>query len=211
MIDAQCDHAGKLGAIRNQGERQTCLAFVTSDLNSVANSTSHLSVEYLCHHAAKATPGWKPGMGFTMGSVLGAAAKPGQPKEDQYPYQPTAHGAPLTVPSTELAPLFASTFKQRNVAVDVAIKAVQSGKPVGLVLALTQSLFTPVNGIVAYDAHVIPGEYHALIAVGVGKHQETDEQYVLLRNSWGDLWGTSGHAWVPERHIRLHLHEAFSI
>lgn len=56
-----------------------------------------------------------------------------------------------------------------------------------------------------YDAMVLPGQYHAMVAVGVGSHKVTNESYLLLRNSWGTKWGVDGHAWVPRSHLDLHL------
>lgn len=53
MIEIQVDRSEVLGAARYQGLRPTCIAFTMSDLNAGAHKTGPLSVEYLCHHAAR--------------------------------------------------------------------------------------------------------------------------------------------------------------
>ena len=77
MIEVQVDHSRALGEARDQGMRPTCLAFAAADLNAAFNATKHLSVEFLCHYAARLTPSWTTGDGFTIDAVLGAASDPG--------------------------------------------------------------------------------------------------------------------------------------
>jgi C1A family cysteine protease len=209
MIAVEADHSGQLGAVRHQGKRPTCLAFAASDLNSFSNSTEHLSVEYLCHHAAKLTSDWHPGLGFTADVVLAAVAAPGQPHEHKYPYSGDDHNAPLRVPAPELGPLVCSATKARGLQVADVIDAVSAGEVVGIIVAVTVSLFHPKLGIVDFDENVLPGQYHAMLAVGVGTHKDTGESFVLVRNSWGAGWGVGGHAWISQKHLALHLHEGF--
>lgn len=209
MIDVDSDHSNRMGEARSQGLRPTCLAFAASDLNAVANRKGHLSVEFLCHHAAKLAVDWQPDHGFALEEVLGAVAAPGQPEEGDYPYVPDAPDTPLTAPSAHLAPLFASPTRARNLADDEVIRRVRAGEAVGVVVAVTQSLYYPKAGIVEFDPFVLPDLYHALIAVGLGTHATTGERHALVRNSWGTGWGLNGHAWISEKHLSLHLHEGF--
>lgn len=211
MITVQADHSCELGAVRQQGKRPTCLAFAASDLNSFSNSTSHLSVEYLCHHAARLTGDWQPGTGFSTDSVLGAVATPGQPHEDSYPYRCEEHDAPLQAPAAGLGPLVCSQTQARGLATTQVLDAVAGGAVVGLVIAVTKSLFYPKQGLIEFDSLVLPDQYHALVAVGTGIHTTTGEPYVLVRNSWGPSWGIAGHAWVPASHLAVHLHEGFRV
>lgn len=211
MIKVEVNHSDRLGPSRNQGMRPTCLAFTTSDLNAFANATPHLSVEYMCHYAAKGGQNWLPGDGFTMEQILAAVENPGQPEEGNYPYLGNSHDAPLQVPPSNLLPLYASKPKKRNLSLSEVVTHIRQGHAVGMVVAVTKSLFYPTTGIVTFDPYVIPDQFHAMVAVGVGVHRQSSERHVLLRNSWGDGWGNQGHAWMSERHLELHMQEGFLV
>ncbi|CAB3760471.1 hypothetical protein B7G54_34780 [Burkholderia puraquae] len=211
MIEVEVNHSERLGPPRNQGRRPTCLVFTTSDLNAFANATAHLSVEFLCHHAAKAEESWEPGDGFTVDQVFMAVASPGQPEEHIYPYRPDSQDAPLQAPPIGLMPLYRSPSNKRALALSEVTALVRQGRAVGVVMAVTKSLFYPRDGIVEFDPYVIPDQFHAMVAVGVGTHRTTNETHIYLRNSWGAEWGNQGHAWVPERHLRLHMQEGFAV
>lgn len=211
MIDVEVDHSDRLGPSRNQGVRPTCLAFTASDLNAFVNTTPHLSVEYMCHHAAQIGPDWQPGDGFTMEQILAAVASPGQPEEGIYPYRGDLHDAPLQIPPANLRPLYASRSKRRDLSLSEIVAHIRQGQAVGVVVAVTKSLFYPTDGIVKFDSYVIPDQLHAMVALGVGTHRQSSETYILLRNSWGERWGNQGHAWVPERYLQLHMQEGFLV
>jgi hypothetical protein len=91
------------------------------------------------------------------------------------------------------------------------IDKLRFGTPVGIVIGVSKSLYTPQDGVVDFDPMAIPDLYHALIAVGVGCHKGTGETHVLLRNSWGTQWGSNGHAWMSKPHLDVHLQEGFVI
>lgn len=209
MIFVEVNHSERLGPSRNQGIRPTCLAFTMSDLNAFAHATPHLSVEYLCHHAAQVGQNWQPGDGFTMDQILTAVSSPGQPEECAYPYFESSHDAPLRVPPSNLLPLYTSQPKRRNLELSEVVVHITQGHAVGMVMAVTKSIFYPSSGIIEFDPYVIPDQFHAMVAVGLGKHRQTNERYFLLRNSWGEKWGNLGHAWVSERHLELHMQEGF--
>lgn len=211
MIEVEVNHSALLGPPRNQGRRPTCLAFTASDLNAFANATAHLSVEFLCHHAAKVDGGWEPGDGFTVDQVFAAVMSPGQPEEVIYPYRAEAHDAPLQAPPGGLMPLYRSPSNARALALSEVVALVRNGRAVGVVVAVTKSLFYPIDGMVAFDPFVIPDQFHAMVAVGVGTHRLSSETHIYLRNSWGAGWGNQGHAWVSERHLKLHMQEGFSV
>lgn len=211
MIDVEVNHSDRLGSSRDQGVRPTCLAFATSDLNAFANETPHLSVEFMCHYAAKLEKDWQPGDGFTMEQILAAVESPGQPEEGIYPYRRDSQDAPLHVPPPNLQPLYVGQPKGRGLSLADVVAQLRSGRAVGVVVAVTKSLFYPASGIVEFDPYVIPEQFHAMVAVGVGTHRQSNEQYILLRNSWGTGWGSQGHAWVSERHLQLHMQEGFLV
>lgn len=89
------------------------------------------------------------------------------------------------------------------------VSALDQGHVVGLVTRVTVGLFAPAEGVVAHDVNVLPGQYHALLAVGWGVATDSGVRHVLVRNSWSDGWGLAGHAWLPEPFVQLHVVEAF--
>ncbi len=211
MITAEVDLSARLGAVRDQGPRPTCLIFAGSDLNAAANGVEHLSAEFLCHHAAKLAGDWQPGRGFQMDHVLGAVHAPGQPLEQFYPYQRECDDAPLTAPTGEMVLYSSPAARRLDLTSADVLTYLHGGKPVGLIIQVCQALMTPKNGVIEFDPLVLPDQYHALIGVGVGKSVEADEEFVLLRNSWGDSWGNVGHAWMSITLLDLLLVEGFMI
>lgn len=211
MITSQVDFSAHLGAARDQGPRPTCLVFAASDLNAAAHGAAHLSAEHLCHSAAKACGDWHPGRGFQLEHVLGAVGAPGQPLEALYPYQPDGHDAPLKPPPDGHKLYTSPSARQQDLTTADVIGLVRSGKPIGLVIQVCEALFSPVDGVVAFDPYVIPDQYHAVLAVGLGVDAATGHSHVLVRNSWGPSWGLGGHAWMSVALLDVLLVESFLI
>jgi hypothetical protein len=82
------------------------------------------------------------------------------------------------------------------------VQTLRSGTPIGLGLELTESFCRPVNGIITFEADTLPGERHAVAAVGLGWSQA--DPYFLVRNSWGAGWGVQGNAWLPATYVQSH-------
>lgn len=211
MIQVQVDRSVELGAARYQGLRPTCIAFTMSDLNAGAHKSGPLSVEYLCHHAARLARDWKPHLGFTVDDALTAMQQPGQPHEHLYPYQEEAADTPLNTPPSDVGHLYASPHRGRDLDYGDLVRHVADGELVGAVISVSESLYHPHDGVVRFDPMMIPDLYHGVIAAGLGRHVHTGEQHVLVRNSWGTGWGVQGHAWIPKAHLQLHLVEGFLV
>lgn len=209
MMNVEVDLSDLFGAARHQGMRLTCLAFAASDLNRIAASApSELSPEFLYQMAGALTPGWSPGAGLYLLPTLQAVGMPGQPLEQAFPYQT----APPETVQTPTPPAGASMYVSllRPIAPTAAAVAsqLQQGHPVGLVVESTPTLFRPVDGVVQFTPQILPDRAHAVLAVGAGV-SPNGELHILIRNSWGSGWGTSGHAWLPKDYIELHALEAF--
>ncbi|MCB5188875.1 C1 family peptidase [Methylobacillus caricis] len=210
MIEVSIDNSAALGAVRNQGCRPTCLVFVVSDINSYANVTGELSVEYLAHHAANLTPNWN-GEGFMVSTVTHAVETFGQPHESLHPYNINDLYAPKTPPPSNLQPFYKVKFNNIDLGMDEVISTIEKGNIVGIAVAVTTSLYYPVDNLVEFESNVLPGEYHALVVTGLGKHKDSTELYFKVRNSWGDAWGVGGYAWLPKSYLDLHLYGTFSL
>lgn len=212
MISVAINLSTALGAARNQGSRPTCLAFTSSDFNQMANSVgAPLSVEYLCHGLARHCPGWKPGQGFSLNSAISALQSHGQPVETSYQYLSASAAKPLEPAPTGMSPLYTCAATKRNLSTQDVISSVNGGSAVALIVRITQTFYNPVNGIVEFSSSYVPNALHALLAVGVGVHKDSKQTHVLIRNSWGNVWGSNGHAWLPRQYLDNHLLGSFAL
>jgi C1A family cysteine protease len=109
-----------------------------------------------------------------------------------------------------VAKLHRKVARNQDLSISEIAPTIQSGEPVGIVLAVTPSLHQPVNGVVEFQTGVIADQYHAMSVVGLGASADKHTHY-LVRNSWGRTWGNDGHAWIPERHLHRHTIRAFMI
>lgn len=196
------DLTQSLGAVREQGDRPTCMAFAISELHRHgAQAVELLSAEYLYRAAAGLMPSWQPHTGLALGAVLQAVNAPGQPCEQDCPYEleEPKHTPPL-IPAVS-GQLHTTLATASHINVDDLKKRVEDGRPVGLVLQLTDTFLMPQAGIVEYSDLVVSNENHAVVAAGLGTHISTAEPHFLVRNTWGPSWGNSGSAWLPTRYI----------
>ena len=88
---------------------------------------------------------------------------------------------------------------------------IDNGITVGIAIAVTPSLYRPVNGVVNHDVNALVDTYHAMIATGYGENYSSAERYLKVRNSWGSGWGLEGYAWLPQSFLDLHLIGTFRI
>jgi hypothetical protein len=209
MISATLDHSKSFGPARHQGMRLTCLAFAVSDLNQlVSGAPDILSPEFLYQMAGSRIQGWVPGSGLYLIQTLGAAARPGQPLETDFPYQAAATPvatAPTVPAGTQL---FASQLQPLDPRSVIVCDHIKRGSAVGLIVECTDTLYKPVDGVVTFTPMILPNRAHAVLAVGLGK-SSAGEDHVLVRNSWGSAWGVNGYAWLPMQYIDMHAREAF--
>ena len=217
-IIASVDLSVDWGPSHFQGKRATCLAFALSDLNRHANNvTPALSAEYLYRSAAKRMPSWQAGHGLHLMPALEAVAQPGQPTALACPYatdEPAEQPPNLpTLPTiaTSVSRLYASPVQVTDVDTSKIAAELLSGNPVGLVIKLTESFYTPVVGAVDFSHKVLDGLHHAVVAIGLGIHGTTQEPHIRIRNSWGTGWGDGGKAWLPFKYVDIHAVMAFKV
>ena len=210
-VQTMVDLTAQLGEVRCQASRPTCLAFALSELHRHGGGLPLLSPEYLYRAAANLMPDWEPDMGLELGASISALAGPGQPKEEDCPYASAEPAeAPPHVPSLSAA-LHAANATAVHVDVQKLADTVTGGKPVGLVLQLTDTFMAPQAGVVEYSDLVVSSENHAVVAAGVGRHRATNEPHFLVRNTWGRSWGNHGSAWIPVQYVSKFGLAAFEV
>jgi papain like protease len=195
----------KLSSARDQGARSTCLAFTFSDLNRInAALQFDLSAEYLYQAAAANSPSWIPDSGLLIDDGRHALEHVGQPAESVFPYAAAEPTHPLPV-LPGLQPSYAMKTRYHTGAVRDILAMLGRGEPLALGMVLSQEFFHPVDGVIDYSPMSIPNSGHAVLGVGIGKHQSTGDDYLLIRNSWGPTWGDAGYAWLPAAYLSTHV------
>ncbi len=201
MIDrVDMDLRGRLLGIRDQGPRPTCLAHaVTAAHENARAAFTPLSPDYLHFFAAQITP---PPSGVSMEQVALALRTQGQVEEAHCPYS-------LTDPPTGWRPPtgireYRRASEHKDADIDAVADWILQGQVPVLGISLPESFFTPKAPWVLTSHGSIRG-LHAVAAVGVGYHGGT--RAILVRNSWGEDWGSRGHVWLEETFLIRHLKE----
>lgn len=208
---AAVDLRPSLPAVRDQGQRGTCLAFAVTAAHEIARSApavpDDLSEEALYWGCKRTDGNWVGGTTFDSASA--AIARWGQPLEIVWPYDGTrADGVAYAAPSRAGSK---GWFKSglRRVATDLSdVRTfLGAGTPVALGLTVFDTLFSPdpTGRIQEPAAGSVPRGRHAVLAVG---HQANE---LLIRNSWGGSWALNGYAWISDGYIERHLHSAWVI
>jgi C1A family cysteine protease len=152
-----------------------------------------LSAEYLFYHGVQCSVGKDPSIGLTFEEVTEALSKHGQPAEAEWPYS-QAQPNPWIPPS--VSQRWFGKLKEATADSIIAITALlRRASPVVLGLQLSSAFVGPLPADFSIRGDGAGFGGHAVLAVGLGRRRN-DEQYFLIRNSWGRAWGDNGHAWL---------------
>jgi hypothetical protein len=135
--------------------------------------------------------------------MMTAIEKDGQPREEGWPYLATLPSdLSLWKPPSHVGPLFYHTSYQKPVVEMYAV--LKRGFPIILAMTISDAFYRPDNeGIISGNEPIDPTRRHAVIAVGYGNHG--NDRVILVRNSWGELWGCFGYGWITEAYLMPRL------
>ncbi|WP_437661312.1 C1 family peptidase [Sorangium sp. So ce1182] len=199
------DLRDKLRHVRDQGPRPTCLVFAATAAHEAhLVSDEYFSVEYLFYHGALRSHS-NPNRGLSQNALAAALEYDGQPKEAAWPYlTKSPKKVEWSVPSTVAGAVYRAKADFVIRTVDDIRATLAIGTPVVLTIGISPSFYIPdVNARIFNIAGEPETAKHALVAVGAG-HDEKGA-YLLVRNSWGDTWGESGHAWLHEEYVGVRM------
>ncbi len=199
-VTVLCDLRSRLGVARDQGPRPTCLAFAASDAHAAARSDLQpLSAEWAYYHALQRNGGG-PADGATLPAMLDTLRLDGQPYETAWPYRSSAITSSTWKPPKLVGKLFRRASEVANPTLPQLLALLHSGTVVLLTMTLSDAFYRPgKDAIVDASEPVDPSRRHAIVAVAHARDARGD--LVLVRNSWGALWGDAGHAWLAESYL----------
>jgi hypothetical protein len=214
----QVDLCPQLPAIRDQGQRSTCLAFAVTAGHEVARADGtkideDLSEEALywgCKHLVGSNT-----VGTSFKSVQGALGKWGQPLEEVWPYDPKRDDRHSYRPPVK--PRGGSWYRARLAKIELSVERARaelaSGRAVVLGILMTSGFLVPAGNCIP-----APGQRertfgrHAVLLVGYQDDRAKPGQGAfIIRNSWGGSWETGGYAWLPYAYVNDLAQEAWII
>ena len=202
MISFDVDMRPDFGPVRDQGRRQTCLAFAASDAHSVVHRrpTVELSAEYAHYSACMRMPTFDPKQGTSGGAMLEALAADGQPPEQGWPY---LAALPSDISNYNPPANVQDVVRHQGKALgslDQADSEIRKFWPVIFGLSLSAPFFKLAGSQVLKDDgdRKVIGR-HAVLAVGL--FSEGTQKGYLIRNSWGSKWGDAGYGFISREYI----------
>ncbi len=198
------DLRSQFGPARDQDPRPTCMAFAASDAHAAARGALQpLSAEWAYYHGLQ-RDGTAPHAGVTMCGMLEALRLDGQPEEAAWPYIPKLFTDVASWKPPTASPIFRRNSALQTFTVAAILGCLDAEHPVLLTMSISKSFRLPdSDGVIDAIEPLESKRVHALVAVGHGHRQA--EKFILVRNSWGDVWGEEGHAWVAVTYLSPRL------
>lgn len=187
--------------IRDQGKRGSCLPMSVSAIHEFDLAyKGYLSAEALYFGAASRMEDWRPFGGIRPSEIAIALEEDGQPAEKLWPYLSIEVESVDEWPVPDhLEEVWKSKLDWFKADWNETIRLLKDEAPVVAILNITDSFLKPnPNGLLLFQPEENPIGCHAVVFVGIGQSNTSDEEALLIRNSWGDSWGDNGHAWFSQ-------------
>ena len=201
-----CDLRHMFGNVRDQYSRPTCVAFAVSDAHAaVRPNWNELSCEYAFFQAISRHKS-DSNDGVSLENILEVIYRIGQPLEQIWPYLMEAPNNLVDWQPPQIdGILFKRNSKIMQCAVIEILRKLVSGLPVILTICLSEAFFSnwDDNGIL--DSSYAPDQTMRHAVVAVGFMSRNNENFILIRNSWGVEWCINGYGWVSEHYLTLAL------
>lgn len=212
------DFRAALGPARHQGRRPTCLSFAASDVHQHARQHPDIfCVEWLYYHVSQYA-GTGPQSGTTVPDTRAVLKASGQPIERVWPYSPYPPHPSRWSPPAATSKVMTCGSAGCSTGLRGIRQEIDADIPVVIGLYTSMTFNDPTSWDYAGSEVILGADDglpidrtrgHAVVVVGRGDYG--GELVVLLRNSWGALWGHQGHAWVRESYLGPRLVDAFVI
>lgn len=218
-LPSRVDLRPSLPTVRDQGARNTCLAFAVTTAHEVIRNghsgvIEDLSEEVLYWGCKQIDGDGEPGSVFL--SAAAALMQWGQPREELWPYNDNRDDTCLSYrpPNGALDATICFKAPMRRIAANIQnIKSWLSRRyTVALGIILYQSFYTPFQGTIPLpvsDEELTEG--HAVLVVGYEDGSASGGGFLILRNSWGLDWGERGYGYLPYAYIDLYGGEAWVV
>src|SRR4051812_32136202 len=165
-VDTDIDLRNACHAVRDQGDRSTCLACASSDAHAMFHSCPPLSAEFLFYHAIQLATVGNPVDGILFEEAAAALAQNGQPAELEWPYSIVQPDPWIPAPVTKI--WHGRLDHSKADAASAISQLVMDGRPVVLGIQLSAAFLAPTlpNFIIPAAGAGFGG--HAVLVVGVG-------------------------------------------
>ena len=198
------DISDLLGCVRNQGFRDTCLAFATSAAHEVLQKIEckYLSVEWLFYNSIRYSSD-PPTRGANLLSIANSICNHGQPYESFWPFNEYQDYSNWHPPGEPEVLFYANCELSTKVDIAMILRNLENGVPSVVTINIDQS-FRNLR-LLDNNAYVQCSEvsknfgHHAVLITGYGILD--DSIFLKMRNSWGENWGVKGYAWINENDL----------
>ncbi len=207
MLHCTVDLRRKLGDVRDQGNRPTCLAFAFTAAHEAGQvPTEDLSEEFLvwqCHRRGNNVT-----TGLNLGAVIAGLRDDGQPLEVAWPYSLVQPAIITYEPpdSVRAATIYCPAAIHRlPLPLGDALRAnLDAGFPAVLAVRMWESFMMASRGMIPLPKINLEQslDSHSVLVVGYG--YDNNQLQFLFRNSWGDDWGEGGHGLLPVEYVDAH-------
>jgi len=201
-----------LPAIRDQGNRGTCLAFAVTAAHEVEHVwedkvIGRLSEEVLFWGGRQFEKGGPTDSGgISTWSVGQALNKWGQPEASLWPYddQRSTNSLDYQPPAEAIDPsnCFRASIDRKSLVLDIC-GCLKQGRAVVIAVRMAEQWYDSSDGWIAMPPPTdIILDNHAVLLVGFSKDASVPGGgYFIIRNSWSTTWGEDGYGYLPFKYF----------